>query len=139
MAFLWVLCLGSVLLTPILLPPLSAAAPATGPLAKVAPDLQALFEAYEVAQRDGRSLILPDPTMPVVEDRVTIDAVASESVEALKSRLVGLGMRGAATAGRMVSGQLPISQIAAMAALPELRFARAARSMTHRGRSGDVR
>jgi hypothetical protein len=40
-------------------------------------------------------------------------------------------MQGAVSAGRIVSGQLPISQIPAMAALPELRYARAAMSTTH--------
>jgi hypothetical protein len=40
-------------------------------------------------------------------------------------------MRSATTAGRIISGELPISAIAVMSALPELRFARAAMAMTH--------
>jgi hypothetical protein len=67
----------------------------------------------------------------VVEDRVIVDAVASGDVEELKNTLLALGLQGAVTAGRIVSGQLPIAQVVAMAALPELRFARAAMSMTH--------
>jgi hypothetical protein len=66
----------------------------------------------------------------VVEDRVIVDAVASGGIDDLRDRLVALGMVGATTAGRIVSGQLPIAQIAAMAALPELRYARAAMSTT---------
>ena len=115
--------------------PVEAASAGDGALAKVGPELRALYETYRMAHERGHPLVLSDSTMRVVEDRVIIDAVASLDVEALKVRLVALGMRGAVTAGRIVSGQLPIAQIAAMAALPELRFARAARSTTH-GRLG---
>jgi hypothetical protein len=111
-----------------------AVAPASGggeALAKVGPELRALYEAYTAARERGDALVLRDPLVRVVEDRVIVDAVASGGVDALKDRLVALGMRGAVTAGRIVSGQLPIDQIAAMAALPELRFARAAMSTTH--------
>jgi hypothetical protein len=100
-------------------------------LAKVGPELQALYAAHRLAQERGHPVVLPDATVRVVEDRVIVDAVASGGVEALKARLVALGMRDAVTAGRFVSGQLPIAQIAAMAALSELRFARAARAATH--------
>jgi len=114
-----------------------AAAPASdGTLAKVGPELRALYEAYRAAQESGRPLVLPDHTIRTVGDRVIIDAVASGSVEDLKVSLVALGMRGAVTAGRIVSGQLPIAEIPAMAALPSLTFARAARSITH-GRVGE--
>jgi hypothetical protein len=98
-------------------------------LAKIGPELRALYGTYRMAQ--GRPLQLTDPSIQVVEDRVVVDAVASGDVGALRDRLLALGMRSVATAGRIVSGQLPISQIAAMAALPELRFARAAMSTTH--------
>lgn len=55
-----------------------------------------------------------------------VDAVAAGDVVDLRRALVALGMRQTATAGRIVSGQLPIAAIPAMAALPSLRFARAA-------------
>ena len=126
-----------VLLVPLTVVAGVAAAPASdGALAKIGPELQALYAAYRAAHESGRSLVLPDPTIRVVEDRVIIDAVASGSVEDLKVSLVALGMRGAVTAGRIVSGQLPIAEIPAMAALPSLTFARAARSTTH-GRVGE--
>jgi hypothetical protein len=104
-------------------------------LAKIGPELRALYGTYRMAQELGRPLQFTDPSIQVVEDRVVVDAVASGDVGALRDRLIGLGMKSAATTGRIVSGQLPISQIAAMAALPELRFARAAMSTT-RGGSG---
>ena len=94
-------------------------------LAKIGPELQALYRTYRMAQEQGRPHVT-DPTIQVVEDRVVVDAVASGDAGALRDRLLALGMRSTAMAGRIVSGQLPIGQIPAMAALPELRFARAA-------------
>jgi hypothetical protein len=108
-----------------------AAAADDAALAKLGPELRALYGAYRMAQEQGRPLHVTDPTLQVVEDRVVVDVVASGDVGALRDRLLALGLRSAATAGRIVSGQLPISQIAAMAALPELRFARAAMSTSH--------
>jgi len=102
--------------------------------AKLAPELRALYEAYRVARDSGRPVMSPDPAIPIVEDRVLIDAVASGDVGDLRRSLVDLGMREAVTAGRIVSGQLPIAAIPAMAALAELRFARAAISTTRRPR-----
>jgi hypothetical protein len=111
-----------------------AASAASGEaLAKVGSELRALYESYLAARATGRSLIAPDPSLLIVEDRVVVDAVASDGVGDLEAALVALGMRGAVTAGRMVSGQLPIAQIPAMAALPSLRFASAARATTHGG------
>jgi hypothetical protein len=108
-------------------------------LRKVGPELRALYQAYRAAQQSGRAMILPDSAMRVVEDRVLIDAVASEDVSDLKVHLVALGMRESVTAGRIVSGQLPIAAIPAMAALPSLTFARAALVAPHGGGGKGVR
>jgi hypothetical protein len=117
------------------LPVGAEAAPANdGVGAKLAPELRALYEAYRVARESGRPVISPDPAIPIVEDRVLVDAVASGDVGDLRRSLVDLGMQEAVTAGRIVSGQLPIAAIPAMAALAELRFARAAISTTRRPR-----
>lgn len=62
-----------------------AASAGDGSLAKVAPELRAVYEAYKVAHERGQALILPDPAIHVVEDRVIIDAVASGGVEELAS------------------------------------------------------
>lgn len=110
-----------------------AAAASGEALAKVDPELRVLYESYLAARASGRPLIVPDPSLQIVEDRVVIDAVASADVEDLKASLVALGMRGTVSAGRIVSGQIPIAQIPAMAALPSLTFARAARATTHGG------
>jgi hypothetical protein len=117
-----------------LAPGIGCAAPAKGgPLAKVGPELQTLYEAYQTAQQTGAPFVSIDPLVPVVDGRVTIDAVASGDVDDLKKDLVALGLVQAASAGRIVSGRLPVSAIAAMAALPSLRFARAAMSMNRSG------
>ena len=100
-------------------------------LAKVSAELQTLYRAYVESRISGQPLVAPDPVIRVVEGRVIVDAVASDKVDELKANLVALGMEQVVSAGRIVSGQLPIAQIPAMAALPSLRFARAAMSTTH--------
>jgi hypothetical protein len=105
----------------------------SGPLLKVGPELQALYDAYRAAQATGAPLVSPDPLVSVVDGLVTIDAVASGDADRLKDDLVALGLQQAAVAGRIVSGRFPVAAIAAMAALPSLRFVRAAMSMRQDG------
>jgi hypothetical protein len=114
----------------------------TGPLAlddkdgameKISPELLALYDAYLAAQRRGIPFTVNDPLVRVVDDRVIVDAVASGSVAALETDLRSLGMRETVSAGRILSGQLPIASIAALASLQSLRFVRAAASGTHGG------
>jgi hypothetical protein len=106
-----------------------------GVTTKLGPELWALYEAYQVARERGRPLVSPDPAIRIVGDRVIVDAVASGDVGELQRHLVGLGMREPVTAGRIVSGQLPIAAIPEMAALAELRFARAAMLATRTPKS----
>ena len=110
-----------------------------GPMSKIAPELQSLYEAYRVSVQTGVPLISTDPLVPVVDGRVTIDAVASGDVDDLKLDLIALGLDHAASAGRMVSGRLPVEAIAAMAALPSLRFARAAMAINQGGGGPGIR
>jgi hypothetical protein len=109
--------------------------------AKVGAELRALYAASQAARESGRSLRPSDPGIRLVEDRVIVDAVASASIDELRRDLVALGMRETATAGRIVSGQLPIAALPAVAALPSLRFVRAAVTAPHgaAGRGVDVR
>jgi len=117
----------------------SAAPPSADPLlAKVGPELRALYEAVREARATGTTPRL-NPNLRVVGDRVVVDAVASNRVEDLQADLVALGMQGAVSAGRIVSGQLPIENIPAMAALPSLQFVRAAISATQGGAGRGVR
>jgi hypothetical protein len=107
-------------------------------LTKVGPELRALYEAYREGRATGTTPRL-NPNLPVVGDRVVVDAVAADRIEDLQADLVALGMREAVSAGRIVSGQLPIENIPALAALPSLQFARAAISATQGGAGRGVR
>lgn len=104
-----------------------------GPMEKISPELLALYDAYLEAQRRGIPFSTSDPLIRIVDDRVIVDATASGNVGDLEADLKALGMRGTASAGRIVSGQLPISAIRALANLQSLRFVRAAASVTHGG------
>src|SRR5262245_19025303 len=104
------------------------------PMAKVSPDLAALSDEYTsfLAQGGGRVFKPGNPLVRVIDGRVVIDAVASGDVHALQADLEALGMRGAVAFGRVVSGQLPISPIGALATLASLQFAQPAYATTHR-------
>lgn len=97
-------------------------------MAKVSQELTALYDEYSryLAARPAARFQSSNSLVQVIDDRVLIDAVASGDPAALKSDLAALGMRQAVAFGRIVSGQLPISAIPSMAALPSLKSARAA-------------
>jgi hypothetical protein len=110
-----------------------------GAMTKIGPELQSLYETNRVALQTGGPLVSTDPLIPIVDGRVTIDAVASGDVDDLKADLIALGLDQATAAGRIVSGRLPVAAIAAMAALPSLRFAHAAMAMTQGGGGPSIR
>ena len=107
-----------------------------GAMEKISPELLALYDAYLAAQRRGIPFTVNDPLVRVVDDRVIVDAVASGNGAALETDLRAMGMRETVSAGRIVSGQLPIASIAGLASLQSLRFVRAAASATHGGTEG---
>src|SRR6185369_11187739 len=107
-----------------------------GAMEKISPELLALYDAYLAAQRRGIPFTVNDPLVRVVDDRVIVDAVASGSGAALETDLRAMGMRETVSAGRIVSGQLPIASIAGLASLQSLRFVRAAAPATHGGTEG---
>jgi hypothetical protein len=102
-----------------------------GKMSKVSPELISLYDQYSsyMKSHNAGAFQPTDRLVRVVDGRVLIDAVASDDVDALKADLMSLGMQQAVAFGRIVSGQLPISAIPAMAALPSLNFARASASM----------
>jgi hypothetical protein len=102
--------------------------PAHGrPTSKVSADLAQLQQRRASPQPPGGGGREPaNPAIRIVDDRVLIDAVASEDVNALKADLEALGMRDAVAFGRVVSGQLPIRAIDALNGLATLQFARPA-------------
>ena len=97
-------------------------------VSKLGPELVSLHKEYAsfLAEREGGTFRSADPLVLVIDDCVAIDAVAAGKVNVLKKDLESLGMQQAVAYGRIVSGQLPISAIPAIAALPSLNFAKAA-------------
>jgi len=112
-----------------------------GPLASVGYDLAALYceamgepvvtnaPAGSPLQRASLARTVSTPAGTLV----VIDAVASGDTTALKADLEALGLQNASAFGPMVSGLLPVSAIADVAALPSLRFARASAMTTNAG------
>lgn len=99
---------------------------------KISPELTALYDEYSahVASNVPGEFHPRDATVRVIDDRVLIDAVASGDVADLKTDLISLGVKDPVVFGRMISAQLPISAIPAIAKLPSLQFARAAGAAT---------
>jgi len=113
------------------------------PMAKLAHSLVNLHEQYTayLSQRSAVPFSSDDPLVRLADNRVIVDAVASQDVNALKADLESLGMQHAVAFGRIVSGQLPVSAIPAVARLTSLRFARSALAVTSAGAvttQGDV-
>jgi hypothetical protein len=104
-------------------------------VSKVTEELSALYEEYSAYLASGRGGVFKpkNPLVRVIDDRVVIDAVASSDANVLKYDLMSLGMQEAVAFDRIVSGQLPISAIPALARLPSLNFARAASAALQRG------
>jgi hypothetical protein len=67
------------------------------------------------------------------EPLVLVDAITRGDPEALKARLVGLGLRGASVFSNDVGGWMPVSQLLAAAGSPEVHAVRAAMSHTRAG------
>jgi len=106
-----------------------------GPMAKLAHSLVTLYAEHtaHLAQRAAAPFGSSDPLVRLVDDRVVIDAIASGDVDTLKADLEFLGMQDAVAFGRIVSGQLPISSIAAAGTLVTLQFAQPALAVTNAG------
>jgi subtilase family protein len=108
---------------------LSAGVAAAGPDGgKVNPALTALHDEHAAHAAGAKSLASfrsrDRHARVVAGDRVVVDATADGNARALEAALVGLGMQNSAVFGRVVSGELPIAAIPALASVKELRFAR---------------
>jgi hypothetical protein len=105
------------------------------PMAKLAQSLVHLHEQYTtyLAQRSAVPFSSSDPLVRLVDQHVVVDAVASGDVNALKADLESLGMQHAVAFGRVVSGQLPMSALAAVASMASLQFAQPATAILNAG------
>lgn len=93
-----------------------------GPLAKAGLDLLLLYHEDRAArQEDGTPFSPSVAGARVADGYVTIDAIATTSATQLQADLTALGLTDAATAGRVVSGRLPIEKVPALATTESLR------------------
>lgn len=108
-------------------------------LGKVGTQLAELHHEFQAYQNQAGLLRMlrpfgsPNPTLPVREDRVIIDAVAAGDPRTLQADLEALGMTGAVRAGQLVSGELPLETINNLLFLNSLQFARPAAAITAAG------
>jgi hypothetical protein len=104
-------------------------------LTKVSHDLLVLYQEYQayLIQGSGGALKPSNAVLPVINDRVVVDATASGDTGTLLTDLEALGLQKAASYGRMVSGQLPIDAIDDLDALDSLNFVRPAYATTSVG------
>src|ERR1051325_8649854 len=114
---------------------LSTAAAQTGKDPRLGKLTHALIDLHQqhvarAAERSAVPLRAPNRFVKLVDERVVVDAVAADDPETLKAELEVLGMENAVVAGRVVSGQLPVSAIGSAADLRSLKFAREAAAIT---------
>jgi subtilisin family serine protease len=101
-----------------------------GGLSRLSGGLVRLQEAQAGAAKQ-RSLSVVragrNPLMKVVDGLIVVDAIAKPGqAQALRTELVGLGLQNATAFGNVVSGRLPVSALADLAAASSLQFARPA-------------
>jgi hypothetical protein len=93
-----------------------------GPLAKAGLDLLLLYHEYRAFRQEGGDSFAPSvPGARVTNGHVSIDAIARTSARKLRADLSALGLTDAATAGRVVSGRLPIDRVPALTRVASLR------------------
>lgn len=112
------------------------AAGGDGPLRRVGYSLAWLHRAYEAHRRQGKSAAAfasPVPGVTAQGRWVAVDAIARGNAASLRADLEALGLRNGATAGRLVSGRLPISAIDEAAGLQTLHTARPALAVRNVG------
>jgi len=90
---------------------------------KVGPELANLFEQFQIEGLDSLSLPEENPLLQVNENRVQIEAIATEEADTLVEDLKELGLQDSASFGKVVNGSLPIEAIEEMAQLSSLNFA----------------
>ena len=99
----------------------------------VSPHLRMLTQADAASKQAALPDTLDNPLLRVRDGYIAIDAVAADDAQALLSRLEGLGLRGGAVYGRMVSGKLPVGAIDALEGVKGLKSAAPAAALTRAG------
>lgn len=106
-----------------------------GPMAKVGSQLRELYVRFgRSTSEPERQKALSKTAASTSEDRVAVDAVATQSASQLQADLKDLGLIRSATAGRLVSGLIPVEALSEAAKLPSLREIKASITRTNVGR-----
>jgi len=106
-----------------------------GPLANVGMDLLLLYHRWTSGAADRQGV---SGSLQVQNGRVTVDAIAAGTAPDLASDLKRLGATNVATAGALVSAQIPIPSIPDAARLPTLQSMRPSRPRTQQSGPGAV-
>lgn len=107
-----------------------------GVMSKAGYDLAFIFHEHGDYQKKGGFKVLKKEFRSTVKlariknEKILIDAVASNDVNALVDELINMGMENISIFGRVVSGYLPISSLDKAAALSVLKTARASYART---------
>ena len=98
-------------------------------------ELHDQFVRHKETGGDSERFKGTDLQVRIVNDRVLVDAVATDGTAALQQDLQRLGATHVSSYGRMVSCYFPIANIDQLAAIASLQFARAAHPATRPARN----
>ena len=108
-----------------------------GPMQAVGYSLALLHHLHDAGVHASKAAEAVRQTLPPAlrraENDVAIDALATDDAQALRQDLEALGLDGAAVAGRVVSGRLPIAALDDAAQLATLHSAWPVLALTHVG------
>ena len=92
-----------------------------GPLAKLGPFLQNLYDEYNQSTKKGTAFQTADPVLRVKNGKVGIDMYANDPA-ALQSELKALGATNIVSKGPLVGAQVPVSALGKLAGSNSLKF-----------------
>lgn len=92
-----------------------------GPLAKLGPFLQNLYDEYNQSTKKGNSFQTADPVLKIQNGKVGIDMYANDPA-ALQNDLKALGATDIVSKGALVGAQVPVGALAKLAGMTSLKF-----------------
>jgi hypothetical protein len=92
-----------------------------GPLAKLGPFLQNLYDEYNGSTTKGSSFQTNDPVLKVRDGKVGIDMYADDPAS-LQKELAAIGATNIVSSGSLVAAQVPVSSLGKLGASKSLRF-----------------
>lgn len=108
-----------------------------GPVAKLGPFLQNLYDEYNQSTNKGSSFQTSDPVLRVHAGKVGIDMYANDPA-ALQNDLKALGATDIVSTGPLVSAQVPVGALAKLAGSTSLKFGNPVMAATQADSRGKV-